>query len=93
VVVFSTAARACRQAASPPILLSRVMATVRFISWGAIPVGGLLAGVVAAGIGLRETLVAYAALSLLAPLLLLASPVRTMHDFPENASTDERNLT
>ncbi|HET9499145.1 MAG TPA: MFS transporter [Marmoricola sp.] len=93
VVVFSTTTRTYRQVASPPILLSRVMATVRFISWGAIPVGGLLAGVVAAGIGLRETLVAYAALSLLAPLLLLASPVRTMHDFPENASTDERNLT
>lgn len=39
VVVLSTATRTFRQTAAPPELLSRVMATVRFVSWGAIPLG------------------------------------------------------
>jgi hypothetical protein len=41
--VFSICTRTHRQLASPPQLLSRVMATVRFVSWGAIPVGSLTA--------------------------------------------------
>ncbi|MFD0787457.1 MFS transporter, partial [Micromonospora azadirachtae] len=37
VVVLSVTTRPYRQIASPPDLLARVMATVRFVSWGAIP--------------------------------------------------------
>jgi hypothetical protein len=40
VVVLSVTTRTYRQIASPPELLSRVMATVRFVSWGAIPLAG-----------------------------------------------------
>jgi len=41
VVVGSVVTRTHRQTASPEHLLSRVMATVRFVSWGATPVGAV----------------------------------------------------
>lgn len=79
-VVFSVTTRTYRQIASPPELLSRVMATVRFVSWGAIPVGGLVAGALAGPLGTRPTLLIVAAVAVLAPLALLLSPVRDQRD-------------
>lgn len=46
VCVLSVITRTHRQTASPPELLSRVVASVRFVSWSAIPVGALCAGTV-----------------------------------------------
>lgn len=80
VVIVSTATRTFRQIATPPELLSRVMATVRFVSWGAIPLGGLAAGALGTGIGVRQTLFLFGALSALSPLILVLSPVRRMRD-------------
>jgi hypothetical protein len=85
VVVLSTTTRTYRQIATPPELLSRVMATVRFVSWGAIPVGGIFAGALGGWLGLREALVVLAVLSVLSPLILFLSPVRRMRDFPDEA--------
>ncbi len=84
VVVLSTATRTYRQIASPPELLSRVMATVRFVSWGAIPLGSLAAGVLATWFGARDALFVLAALTLLSPLILMASPVRHLRDLPDH---------
>jgi MFS family permease len=84
VVVLSITTRTYRQIATPPDLLSRVMATVRFVSWGAIPVGGLLAGLVAEAVGARAALFAFAAATALAPLALLRSPIRTMRDLTDH---------
>ncbi|NEE19643.1 MFS transporter, partial [Streptomyces sp. SID7499] len=53
VVIGSILTRTHRQVESPPELLSRVMATVRFISWGALPLGALVSGVLADSLGLR----------------------------------------
>lgn len=83
VVWFSTVTRTYRFVSTPPELLSRVMATVRFVSWGAIPVGGLLAGVFADAFGLRTGVVALAVVTLAAPFIVLAGPVRRLRDFPE----------
>jgi len=57
-----------------------VMATVRFVSWGAIPLGGLVAGALAGPLGSRTTLFVVATVTLLAPLALLFSPVRGRRD-------------
>jgi MFS family permease len=84
VVVLSTATRTYRQLASPPQMLSRVMATVRFVSWGAIPLGGLAAGALATWLGARDALFVLAALTLLSPLILVASPVRHLRDLPDH---------
>jgi predicted MFS family arabinose efflux permease len=83
VVVGSIATRTYRQIASPPELLSRVTATVRFVSWGAIPVGSLLAGVVATTVGSRAALLLMAAVMSIAPLTLLLSRVRSLRDFDD----------
>ncbi|RSM46580.1 MFS transporter [Actinoplanes sp. ATCC 53533] len=85
VVVLSVTTRTYRQIASPPELLSRVMATVRFVSWGAIPVGGLVAGALAGPLGARATLLIVAAAAILAPLALLLSPVRNRRDLLDAA--------
>ncbi|MFH7339375.1 MFS transporter [Streptomyces sp. KHY 26] len=78
VVVLSILTRTHRQTVTPPELLPRVMATVRFVSWGAVPVGSLLAGAAAAGLGTRGALWLVAVVALAAPLALWAGPVRRM---------------
>ncbi|GAB3850664.1 MFS transporter [Dactylosporangium cerinum] len=92
VVVLSVTTRTYRQIASPPQLLPRVMATVRFVSWGAIPVGGLVAGALAGPLGGRVTLWLFAAAVLAAPLALVLSPVRHLRELtdfqPERRTID-----
>ncbi|WP_033347474.1 MFS transporter [Kitasatospora aureofaciens] len=80
VVVTSIVTRTHRQTHTPPELLSRVMATVRFVSWGAIPVGALAAGAAAAAWGPRTALLLVAIVSVASPAILLASPVRRMRE-------------
>jgi MFS family permease len=80
VVVGSIMARTHRQMESPPELLSRVMATVRFVSWGALPLGAVFSGLLASTVGLRPALWFVCAGALFAPLLLLMSPVRNRRD-------------
>ncbi|MEU2878730.1 MFS transporter [Streptomyces sp. NPDC007070] len=80
VVVTSIVTRTYRQTATPPELLPRVMATVRFVSWGAIPFGALAAGGASALWNERASFVLMAVLSLASPVVLLASPVRRMRE-------------
>jgi MFS family permease len=83
VVILSVTTRTYRQIASPPDLLSRVMATVRFVSWGAIPIGGLIAGTIASALGSRTTLLIFAGATVCAPLALLLSPVRRLRNLTD----------
>ncbi|MFE7367592.1 MFS transporter [Streptomyces anulatus] len=83
VVIGSILTRTHRQVESPPELLSRVMATVRFISWGALPLGALVSGVLADSLGLRPALWTVCAGFLLAPLVLMMSTVRKLRDLSE----------
>lgn len=78
VVVFSICTRTHRQVASPPALLSRVMATVRFVSWGAIPLGSLFAGALAATIGIRPALTSVCALTAVTPAVVFLSKLRSV---------------
>ncbi|MGF1428211.1 MFS transporter [Kitasatospora sp. LaBMicrA B282] len=80
VVVTSVVTRTHRQAAAPPELLARVMATVRFVSWGIIPVGALAAGAAAAQWGTRTALWLLAVGSIASPSILYASPVRRLRE-------------
>jgi hypothetical protein len=57
---------------------------VRFVSWGAIPLGGLAAGALATVLGARDALFTLAVLTVLSPLILLASPVRQLRDLPDH---------
>ncbi|WP_369173405.1 MFS transporter [Streptomyces sp. R28] len=80
VVVFSVLTRTHRQTVTPPDLLPRVMATVRFISWGAIPFGALAAGITATAVGPRGALWLTCLVIAIAPVVLLLSPIRRMRD-------------
>ncbi|MEU7849021.1 MFS transporter [Micromonospora parva] len=81
-VVLSVTTRTYRMLASPPELLSRVIATVKFVSWGAIPIGGLLAGLLAGPLGARTTLLIFGALTVLSPIIYLSTPIRRLRDLP-----------
>ncbi|MEV4538128.1 MFS transporter [Asanoa sp. NPDC049518] len=81
-VVLSVTTRTYRMLASPPELLSRVIATVKFVSWGAIPLGSLLAGVLAGPLGARTTLLVFGALTVLSPIIYLSTPIRGLRDLP-----------
>ena len=83
VVVFSICTRTHRQIASPSQLLSRVMATVRFVSWGAIPVGSLTAGLIANSLGVRVGLTVFCLLAALTPVIVMSSSLRSVHALEE----------
>jgi MFS family permease len=89
VVVISVVTRTYRQIASPPELLPRVMATVRFISWGAIPISGLIAGVIAGVLSGRVTLMIFVVAAACMPLVLLASPIRHLRNLTDYQQGDE----
>lgn len=80
VVVFGILTRTHRQSVVPLDLLPRVVATVRFVSWGAIPVGALSAGLGAEVLGPRGALWLCCVVGLVTPALLLASPVRRVRE-------------
>lgn len=74
-----------RQAIVPPHLLGRVVATIRTLTWGPLPLGGLLAGVLAEALGPRSAMLVLALLMLPAPLWLLLSPMWKLRDFDDVA--------
>ncbi|MGW3304632.1 MFS transporter [Streptomyces rubiginosohelvolus] len=86
VVIGSILTRTHRQTASPPELLSRVMATVRFVSWGALPLGALLSGVAAQYLGLHTAQVLIVLCTFVSPAVLLLSPLRSMRDLADEHS-------
>jgi hypothetical protein len=77
-----------RQRLCPERLLGRMNATMRFVVWGVLPIGALLGGVIGSSIGTRNTLWIAGGGGLLAVGWLLASPMRTMRDFPSYKETD-----
>jgi MFS family permease len=84
VVLNSVLWRTHRQTVTPPDLLPRVLATVRFVSWSAFPVGSLAAGGVATLVGDHAALWLSCAVVCVMPVVLLASRVRTLHDLVDD---------
>jgi predicted MFS family arabinose efflux permease len=59
---------------------------MRMLSWGAIPIGSLIGGVLGNTVGLHETLVIGAAGSIFAVVPVLLSPLRSLEVLPEPAA-------
>jgi hypothetical protein len=74
--LYSVGQVSLRQAVTPDPLLGRVKATMSFIGWGIVPLGGLLGGFLGETIGLRPTLFLAAFGEMAAVLWLVWSPVR-----------------
>jgi MFS family permease len=71
------------QAITPDRILGRANASRRFVVWGVIPLGGIVAAVLAETIGVRETIVVGALGGVLAVVPILFSPIRSIGDMSE----------
>lgn len=72
-----------RQAIVPDRLQGRMNATMRTIVWGTVPVGAFLGGVLGNGIGVVQTIVIGAVISMLAFLWVIFSPVVSLKSIPK----------
>jgi MFS family permease len=84
-MVYNINQRSLRQAITPPRMLARMTATMRFLVFGSIPLGAFLGGLAGDLIGLRETLWIAAIGGSLAFVPIVLSPVRSLHDVPPAA--------
>jgi MFS family permease len=82
-VVFNITQISLRQAITPDRLQGRMNAVMRFILWGAIPLGALLGGALASTVGLRAALWVSGAGVATSWLPVFFSPVRTVTGVPE----------
>jgi MFS family permease len=82
VVVYNVTQVSFRQAVTPDQLLGRMNATMRFLVWGTIPLGGLAGGVLGEWLGIRTALLIAVIGGCLAFLPVFLSPLRTMRTLP-----------
>lgn len=71
-----------RQAICPPELLGRVNAASRWVTWGTLPLGGVVGGTLAAATGVRTSLWIATIGGCLSGLWLFFSPLRGIRDIP-----------
>ena len=86
VVVYNITQVSFRQGLCPPELLGRMNATMRFLVWGTMPLGGFLGGVLGSMIGVRQTLFVVAVGGALSFLPVFLSPLRRMRELPSYAA-------
>jgi MFS family permease len=82
IVVYNVTQVSFRQAITPDSLLGRMNATIRFLVFGTMPLGGLLGGLLGEVLGVRNALLVVAAAMCFAFLPVFLSPLRTMRTLP-----------
>lgn len=82
-VVYNITQVSFRQTLCPDRLLGRMNATMRFVVWGSIPLGGLLGGALGSWLGVRAALLIAAIGASLAFLWVFLSPLRSTRDLAE----------
>ncbi|MBA3292353.1 MAG: MFS transporter [Geodermatophilaceae bacterium] len=82
VVLYNIVQVSFRQRLCPIPLLGRMNASIRFLVYGTMPIGGLVGGALGAWLGVLPTLWIAALGSILAFLPVFLSPLRTMRDLP-----------
>ncbi|MGN8246513.1 MFS transporter [Cellulomonas soli] len=82
VVVYNVAQVSYRQRLCPPALLGRMNASVRFLVWGTMPIGGLLGGWLGTVLGPVPTLWVATVGTALAALPVLLSPLVHLRELP-----------
>ena len=82
IVVYNVTQVSFRQRLCPPPLLGRMNASVRFIVFGMMPLGGLLGGFLGTHIGPVPTLWVAVGGALVAALPVVISPLIRMRDLP-----------
>jgi MFS family permease len=82
-VVYNVNQVSFRQRLCPPDLLGRMNASMRFLVWGVMPIGGLIGGAIAATFSVRTAMWVGAIGMNFAVIWLLTSPLGKLRDFPE----------
>lgn len=85
-VVYNVSAVSFRQAMCPDHLLGRMNASVRFVIWGIIPLGGLVGGSLGTWLGVRGALLVAGVGMTAGVLWLLCSRLRSLRDIPAPAA-------
>ncbi len=83
VPLFNIAQVTLRQSLTPDRLSGRMNASMRFVIWSSIAVGGPLAGLLAGTMGMRGAIVVAAGFGAVSWLPLLGSPVWAVRELPE----------
>lgn len=83
VVVYNVAQLSFRQRICPPPLLGRMNASIRFVVWGVIPIGGVVTGLLGGWIGVVPTMWLGCILGLLACGIVVFSPLARLRRLPE----------
>lgn len=86
VVVYTVAQLSFRQAITPERLQGRMSAAMRWIVWGAIPLGTLIGGAIGQTVGLHFALWVGAIGCLPAFLFVFLSPVRSIQAIPDDVA-------
>jgi MFS family permease len=89
VVIYNVTQVSFRQRLCPEHLLGRMNASMRFLVWGTMPLGGLLGGALGSTIGVRTTLLVAAIGQSLAFLWIFFSPLRSMRTVTASHDQDE----
>ncbi len=92
-VVYNVNQVSLRQAIVPLKLQGRMNATMRFLVWGTIPLGGITGGIIGQiyGVGTAVTVAAFG--GLLSGLWVLFSPVRKLREIPMSSAASETAAT
>jgi MFS family permease len=93
VVIYSVAQISFRQAITPEHLQGRMNAAMRWITWGAIPLGTLIGGAIGQTVGLHFALWVGAIGALPAFLFVYLSPVRSIHAIPDEVAESRKAET
>jgi MFS family permease len=88
IIIYNIAQVSYRQAICPDRLLGRMNASVRFVVWGVIPLGGLAGGSLGEWLGLRGAMWVAVVGEVAAVLWVVCSPLRRMRDLPTEAKSD-----
>jgi MFS family permease len=88
ILVYNITVVAWRQAYCPPQILGRVVASMRFVLFGTVPLGSLLGGGLASAVGARDALWILLAANLSSPAVLAGSRLRLLRDLPASASAN-----
>jgi MFS family permease len=89
IVVYNVTQVSFRQALTPDHLLGRMNATIRFMVFGTMPLGGLLGGVLGEWLGVGTALLVVALAQCAAFLPVFLSPLRTMRTLPTHPDMPE----
>lgn len=84
-MVYNIAQLSYRQSVTPPEMMGRMNAAVRWVVWGTLPLGSVLGGVLGTLIGVRPALWLAFTGSWAAGWFVFFSPLRHMRDVPQPA--------